>query len=272
MLKTEVRHVLGLSGGKDSAALAIFLREEGLAPESMEYYFLDTGCELPEVYAFLDRLEVYLDIEIVRLGSELSFEDHLKMQSKMNTSENFLPSPFSRWCTKVMKIQPFEKFIGLDSAISYIGIRADEKRDGYQAKENKQIVPVYPFREHNIIRDDVFDILERSIGIPEYYKWRSRSGCYFCFYQRIDEWAGLYRHHPDLFRQAMEFEKADPNSGRSYSWIEGRTLRELKEKIDAGDYTPPSDHFDKTMTWQQRVLEDVESDELDDQSCWVCSL
>lgn len=266
------RHVLGLSGGKDSAALAIFLRENGLAPDNMEYYFLDTGCELPEVYAFLDRLEVYLDIEIKRLGSELSFEDHLKMQSRMNTFENFLPSPFSRWCTKVMKIQPFEQFIGFDKAVSYIGIRADEKRDGYSVKVNKQIAPVYPFKEHGIIRDDVFDILERTVGIPEYYKWRSRSGCYFCFYQRIDEWAGLYKYHPELFKKAMTFEKIDPTSGRQYSWIEGRTLLELKNKIDSGEYAPPNEVFAKTATWQERVVADVESDELDDHSCWVCSL
>lgn len=268
----EVRHVLGLSGGKDSAALALFLREKGLTPDNMEYYFLDTGCELPEVYAFLDRLEVYLDIEIVRLGSELSFEDHLKMQSKINTNENFLPSPFSRWCTKLMKIQPFEQYIGLDSAVSYIGIRADEMRDGYNVKGGKNITPVYPFKKHNIVRKDVFDILERTIGIPEYYKWRSRSGCYFCFYQRLDEWAGLYKHHPNLFNKAMTFEKSDQTSGRSYSWIEGKTLQELKTQIDSGEYSSPAEKFAKTMTWQERVIEEYEKDELDDQSCWVCSL
>lgn len=272
MNNENVRHVLGLSGGKDSAALAIFLRENGLAPDNMEYYFLDTGCELPEVYAFLDRLEVYLDIEIKRLGSEVSFEDHLKMQSRMNSEENFLPSPFSRWCTKVMKIQPFEKFIGLDKAVSYIGIRADEKRDGYNAKTTNQIEPVYPFKEKGIVRQDVFDILERTVGIPEYYKWRSRSGCYFCFYQRLDEWAGLSKYHPALYAKAMEFEKVHPETGKKYSWIEGRTLQEFKAAIDLGEYSPVHEQFAKTMTWQERVVENYEDDELDDQSCWVCSL
>ena len=46
------RHVLGLSGGRDSAALAVFMRQS--RPEiDVAYFFTDTGKELPEVYEFL---------------------------------------------------------------------------------------------------------------------------------------------------------------------------------------------------------------------------
>ena len=45
---------LGLSGGKDSAALAVHMRQAH--PElDIEYFFTDTGKELPEVYEFLGR-------------------------------------------------------------------------------------------------------------------------------------------------------------------------------------------------------------------------
>ncbi len=266
----NTRHVLGLSGGKDSAALAIYLKEKGTTPD-MEYYFLDTGCELPEVYEFLDRLEVYLDTDIKRIGSELSFEDHMKMQSKRG-GDNFLPSPFSRWCTKVMKIIPLEQYLGLDHVVSYIGIRADEKRDGYIAKKTRNIEPVYPFQDDGLVRDDIFQILRETVGIPEYYRWRSRSGCYFCFYQRIDEWAGLYKYHPELFERAMSFEKQDLATGKKYSWIEGRMLKELKKSIDSGEYKAPIQPTTDSRSWQERVIADYENDELDDQSCWVCSL
>ena len=41
----NVRHVLGISGGKDSSALAIYLRNN--YPElDIDYYFADTGKEL----------------------------------------------------------------------------------------------------------------------------------------------------------------------------------------------------------------------------------
>lgn len=54
-----VRQVLGISGGKDSAALAIYLKEK--YPElPIEYYNSDTGCELDETMQLLERLESLL--------------------------------------------------------------------------------------------------------------------------------------------------------------------------------------------------------------------
>ena len=43
-MPSATRHILGLSGGKDSSALAIYLRDR--VPQ-MEYVFCDTGKELP---------------------------------------------------------------------------------------------------------------------------------------------------------------------------------------------------------------------------------
>ena len=52
-------HVLGLSGGRDSAALAVYMRQNN--PElEVDYFFTDTGKELPEVYEFLVKLEGFL--------------------------------------------------------------------------------------------------------------------------------------------------------------------------------------------------------------------
>ena len=57
---TGERHILGLSGGRDSAALAVFMRLNH--PNlKLEYFFTDTGKELPEVYSFLDKLEGFSD-------------------------------------------------------------------------------------------------------------------------------------------------------------------------------------------------------------------
>ena len=102
-------------------------------------------------------------------------------------------------CTRVMKIRPFESFIKDDPVVSYVGIRADENREGYISQKDT-IKPVFPFVEDGVTRRDVFDILDKSVGVPEYYTWRSRSGCYFCFFQRQDEWLGL-RNHQNCFRK-----------------------------------------------------------------------
>ena len=186
-----VRHLLGLSGGKDSSALAIYMRDR--VPE-MEYFFADTGAELPETLEYLELLEDYLGKPIERLNSTKDFSYYLKLNG------NFLPTARSRWCTTNLKIKPFEEYVGNDTAITYVGIRADEPhRKGYLSTKNN-ISARYPFIEDGLHKKDVFDILKSSgIGAPKYYEWRSRSGCFFCFFQRKEEWIGLSERHPELY-------------------------------------------------------------------------
>ena len=63
------RTVLGMSGGKDSSALAIFMKEK--EPElDVEYFFTDTGKELPEVYEFLDKIQASYGIKVHYLKPE----------------------------------------------------------------------------------------------------------------------------------------------------------------------------------------------------------
>lgn len=320
----KVRHVLGISGGKDSAALAIYLKEK--YPElEIEYYTIDTGKELEETYQLVRNLEIYLGVKIKKLqavenSSENPFDHFIKVYG------GYLPSSTSRWCTKKLKLDPFEQFVGNDLVISYVGIRGDEDRDGYistksniqsifpfrkniwsedviskvllnqninQLKENAQKIEIeknndkllqiiskevdnsftikhklnalldinvkafnqfvfdflktteyplstidtFPLIENDdvLVRDDIFNLLEKSgVGVPAYYKKidfevngkigqyaRSRSGCFFCFYQQKIEWVWLYEQHPGLFKKAMEYEKD------GYTWGQFESLEEL---------------------------------------------
>ena len=219
MSKRQIRHVLGLSGGKDSAALAIYMRDR--IPE-MEYFFCDTGHELPEVYEYLNHLEAYLGRCIVRLKNGGRDFDHY-----LAIYKNFLPSPQARWCTRHLKLEPFERYAGRDEVYSYVAIRADEDRGGYHSTK-PNITPVFPFKEDGVVKMDVIRLLESSgLGLPEYYKWRSRSGCYFCFFQRKIEWVGLLENHPELFERAEQYEKCNSETGEQYTWSEGESLEEL---------------------------------------------
>ena len=98
-------HILSLSGGKDSTALAFFMKEN--MPEifeKTELVFCDTECELPETYDYLNKIEIFLDKKITWLRPEKSF-DHLM------TTAGYLPSPIKRWCTVELKTKPFKNFI-----------------------------------------------------------------------------------------------------------------------------------------------------------------
>lgn len=142
-----------------------------------------------------------------------------------------------RWCTKVLKIEPLEKWIGTDKAISYVGIRADEaSRKGYMSKK-KNMISVFPFIDDGLELRDIENLLiESGLGKPTYYTWRSRSGCYFCFYQRKSEWIGLADHHPDLFSAAIDYENKIGHEAtaakESYTWSHGESLVDLLNRRD----------------------------------------
>jgi len=321
----KVRHILGISGGKDSAALSIYLKQK--YPElKIEYYNSDTGCELAETELLINRLSAYLG-KITRLRAASDSPEATPFEHFLKAAGGFLPSPQARWCTKKMKLDEFEKYVGDDYAVSYVGIRGDEDRDGYiSTKPNIQAI--FPFRRNiwsldvinkflhkenieqitdiydrlapdtflkedlmNIVRrpitkdffyskkmnalldydvklfnhvvfeflktteypvgkldnfplldntdvlvkDDIFKLLRESgVGVPAYYEeipfecdgkkgtyCRSRSGCYFCFYQQKIEWIWLYEQHPDLFKKAMSFEKD------GYTWNQNESLKDL---------------------------------------------
>ena len=220
MAENSRRHILLLSGGKDSTALAVWMRDN--RPEiDLEYVFCDTHKELPETYEYLTRIEGYLGKSVTRLSSglgERGFDHWLKVWG------GYLPAPNMRWCTRKLKIEPFEDYVGDDAVSLYVGIRADERREGYiSTKPN--ITPIFPFKDDGIKKEDVIRILEESgVGMPEYYSWRTRSGCYFCFFQRRSEWVGLREKHPALFEKAKEYEKAD----EGFTWVQKESLVQLE--------------------------------------------
>jgi 3'-phosphoadenosine 5'-phosphosulfate sulfotransferase (PAPS reductase)/FAD synthetase len=327
----NVRHVLGISGGKDSAALAIYIKNNYPdIHEKVEYYTSDTGRELEETYKLITRLENFLGKKILRLDAvseeTLSKEETNPFDYNLKKYGGYLPSTNARWCTKNLKLDPFEKFVGNDLVISYVGIRGDEDREGYISKKST-IQSIFPFRrniwsedvinkvlsnnnidfnlkelrkietnidivrfkeiiempisvafnrdtklksileigtkefnklvfsylktteyplsleedyslienEDVLVLEDIKSILKDSnVGLPEYYNEiefevngkkgkyaRSRSGCFFCFYQQKIEWVWLYEQHNSLFIKAMEYEK------EGYTWMQDEPLSEL---------------------------------------------
>jgi hypothetical protein len=220
------RHVLGISGGKDSAALAVYMRQN--FPElDLEYFFTDTGKELPEVYEFLGRLEGFLGKPILRLNPDRDFDFWL------TEYKNFLPSPQTRWCTRQLKIKPFEEWLrpalkAGERINSYVAIRSDEDyREGYISPQANLKVHL-PFRLAGIDKAAVTELLEAAgVGLPDYYRWRSRSGCTFCFYQQKIEWARLLDEHPDAFEEAKSYEKNALDHGSPFTWSHGESLDEL---------------------------------------------
>ena len=225
---SEIKHILGLSGGKDSAALAVHMNKK-YPNLNIEYFFTDTGYELKETYDFLNKLKTRLDKPIHYINPRNSFDYFLK---KYN---NFLPSPTARWCTIEMKLKSMEAWLkpALDAGqeiITYVGIRYDERgRIGYKPTNNL-IKAKFPFIEDCIDKEGVMEILDSSgLGLPDCYKWRSRSGCTFCFFQRRSEWIGLMENNPAAWEHAKSLEKQATDNASAFTWIKDMPLTELEK-------------------------------------------
>ena len=238
---TARRHIVSMSGGKDSSALAIYLRTH-YPDTAFEFAFADTGAELPELYEYLDKLEAFLDVKINRLKAAKAKDGESAFDAMLAQYKGFLPAPHARWCTRELKIKPLDAFCGDDPAYQYIGIRGDEGHRGrknnakYSLKDN--IRCVYPFMDIGYKLNDIMRTLDESgLGLPEFYKWRSRTGCYFCFFQQNSEWQGLLKNHPDLFAKAEAYEQA--NDG-VHTWRYRGGLDKIRE-MDVQEKLPGFD-------------------------------
>ena len=191
-----------------------------------------------------------------------------------------------------MKIKPIENWIGEAPAISYVAIRADESNRKGHISKKPNIQTRFPFVEDGIEHDGVMKILtDIGIGLPDYYEWRTRSGCYFCFYQRKTEWIGLADRHPDLFERAVAIERkvlcdaginGDADFGnhamrsRQYTWSRGETLLELlsrrSEILERHNATMARASKTKANVPLVEALSEALDEDDDTSPCTICAL
>ena len=213
-----VAHLVPLSGGKDSTALALSLNE--MEPRPYNYIYTPTGDELPELEAHLATVEQLLGRRILRLTNGT-----LKSQIEAN---NMLPNVFARWCTRVLKLRPATDFYKQNApVVCYVGLRADEsEREGLVS----EFVQDFPFQRWGWGYDEVMSFLDaKGVAIPE------RTDCARCPYQRLGEWYNLWANHRDIYLDAEADEKKYGHTYRSGgrdSWPAG--LAELRVKFEAG--------------------------------------
>jgi 3'-phosphoadenosine 5'-phosphosulfate sulfotransferase (PAPS reductase)/FAD synthetase len=224
-----VKHIVGLSGGKDSTALALRLAE--IEPRDYEYICNETGNELPEMKAHWDRLEQMLGKPIQRVRYSKDLEGTIKQM-------NMLPSVFARWCTRVLKIEPTIEYMSALPAgsVLYVGLRADEEeRKGLYGED---LTVRFPMREWGWKEADVWAYLDqRGVCIPK------RTDCALCPYQRLGEWRDLHDNYPMIWDRGVELEKEIGATFRSpgrdtwpadleslgKEFASGRKLREYKK-------------------------------------------
>lgn len=195
------RHVIALSGGKDSTALALRLTE--VEPRDYEFIGNWTGNELPALYAHLARLEDLFGKKIRRVGASVDLYGLIEQQE-------MLPNFRARFCTRILKIEPtIDYFQTLPAgSVLYVGLRADEEeRAGIFGED---IAIRFPMREWGWTVDNVRGYLaKRGIEIPK------RTDCALCFHQRLGEWRDLWENYPEEYDRGVALEEKYGHTFRS---------------------------------------------------------
>lgn len=215
--------IVALSGGKDSTAMALGLMER--EPDKYEFCITPTGRELPVMMEHWKRLEDLLGQQMVRIPGPSLMDLILKYQT--------LPNFRMRFCTRQVKIEPFQKYaISKSPAMCLVGIRADEadSRAGTDHTGMEGVAQDCPLVRWGWDINDVRDYLrQRGVTVPD------RTDCDLCFYQRLGEWWRLWRDHKDRWQEISELEAKIGHTLRSESrdsWP--ASLKLLGEKFQAG--------------------------------------
>jgi len=191
-------HVVALSGGHDSTALAFLLREQ--FPETpFVYVCTPTGDELPEMFEHWRNLGDRLGRRLVPIMAGT-----LKGVIRR---EKMLPNFRVRFCTRVLKIEPYRKFLIEQSKIgpivSYVGLRADEEgRAGGAYSDIEGVNMRFPLREMGMGENEVQATLRRfNVTCP------NRTDCGMCYHQRLGEWFEYWRDHRAAALEAVALEQ-----------------------------------------------------------------
>lgn len=218
-----MKHVVALSGGKDSTAMALRLME--VEPRDYTYVCTPTGDEPPEMFEHWLKLGKILGKAIQPImGGTLS---------GLIVKQNALPNWRQRWCTRKLKIEPYAAWLAQQGpCVSYVGLRADEpEREGGDYASIPGVVMKFPMRDWGWDLQDVMQYLkDREISIPK------RTDCLKCFFQRLIEWYEYWKDHPESWAEGEKLEALTGHTFRSPgrdTWP--ASMAGLRARFEAGD-------------------------------------
>jgi len=236
------RRIVAFSGGKDSTAMALRLHELG---EDFELMFTPTGNELPAVFEHIDRV-----VSIVKQPIVVPPNPSLK---HLIDTFNRIPNWRQRWCTRMIKIEPCIAYlVAHPGSELMVGLRADEEER--QGLYGPYATYRYPLREWGWGLAQVLAYCEKwgeQVRVPV------RTDCALCYDQRLSEWWALWKKHPDLFQEGVDYETRIGHTFRSNgrdTWP--AKLEELRAEFEGGRVPRGA----------------VEEDEDDLSRCRVCRL
>jgi 3'-phosphoadenosine 5'-phosphosulfate sulfotransferase (PAPS reductase)/FAD synthetase len=207
------RVVASVSGGKDSAALSLWLTEQEIEHDRV---FADTGWEHPLTYEYLRGPLA------AKLGAISEVQGRDAGMMNLIRRKGMFPSRLRRFCTEELKVKPLITYVRAaqdryGDVINVVGIRAAES-------EARAKMPEWEWSDafdcevwRPLIRwteQEVIDIHHRH-GLapnPLYLKGATRVGCWPCIFSRKAEIKLVAKLSPDRIDEIRQLEAELPEN------------------------------------------------------------
>ena len=231
-------NIVQYGGGTNSTAALVGMARRGIPVHLI--LFADVGAERPETYAYLDRMDAWLESHgmprITRLRYHTKEGAPQTLEEELLRSRRLPPVAYGcKSCSQKYKIRVQDQYcreLAECRAVWAKGERVN-KVIGYDAGEAKRVQKaaaydardryyrrVYPLMEWGWDREACRKaILEEGLPLP------GKSSCFFCPSMKREEVLALRREHPDLLARALAIEdnardtlKRVKGLGRDWSW------------------------------------------------------
>jgi len=227
-----MKYIVSFSGGKDSTAMLLMMIEKNMQID--EIIFCDTGMEFPAMYKHINKVEKYIGRKIMTVKAEHSFEYYLnyvkKVKGKHKGKRGYgWTGHIFRWCTSMLKVKPFNKYLKNAEHILYLGIATDEQ-ERLRRKENKKIHYKFPLNEWGISERRALEYCyDRGFDWNGLYEKFRRVSCWCCPLQRIGELKTLYNEFPKLWKELKRLDKLSYRKFKSDWSVEDLEKRFIAE-------------------------------------------
>ena len=237
-----MKHIVQMSGGKDSTAMLMILIEmqkAGKLPYRIdEAVFFDTGMEFDAVYRNIDNLKVlcaFHNIKFTVLKPKIPFETKM-FDIEVHRRDGTIGHGYS-WCGGVCrwgtteKLQALEKYC--EGAVELVGLAFDEpKRVEKERKGNKR----FPLFEMGIAESEALQICyehgcyfeeDAGAGNIRLYDYLDRVSCWCCGNKNLKELRNMYLYMLKYWERLKELQSRTDRPFRR----DGKTIFDLEERF-----------------------------------------
>ena len=227
---------ISFSGGVESTTMCVLYGSDAKA------IWADTGAEHKLMYDRIEKVEqeikkLHPNFEIIKLKANAKYKgEYYDNLEKLAISQKFMPSTQARYCTRLFKIEPIDKYLSEQGNCQLmIGLNLDEEnsREGNWGLQ-KNVTYTYPLIEDGLTRQDCEDILNEHNLHPNMPVYMVRGGCRMCFFKSKKEYKAMYFLSNLEFNEVMEFEKAIQDKRQKFYSIMGNgiSLQELAAECE----------------------------------------